>query len=224
MRMKLLAATCLALLLAVPAIAQADILVATDATPQIGGSNLNILYFDSATGALLPVPQGVNRTTADSFHPSLSQDGRYITYEIRGLSPGAVGAVRMADLTTGQDVGIIDGFDAARLRPNDPSFNQIPGSHTIVVGSDNTLACEAPLFINVASFPTPPFPVTPYSRPVQLTTMIRNPPFCVRQPSLATTFDRFVFHPDLAYEDPENLVIFRLAANQEKGSRRQANT
>ena len=79
----LLAAVASAGVLAVPAVASADLVAAYDHA--VPGAGLDIGLIDVNTGAAIPLPSSVN-TSGDETHPSLTGDGSTLVFQRDGIT------------------------------------------------------------------------------------------------------------------------------------------
>jgi WD40 repeat protein len=158
LRAALLAAVVASLLAAAPG--RADFFATFD-VPNISGPQ-RIEVVNATTGALAPVPPGVDDPAAGEFHPSLSPDGRYLVFERR-----VSGTVRivMVERSTGRSADLFSGFEAAADPPNTPTFS-LDGTKVLTGRRlDHRDPSSPPGALqssftetDVTSFPTGPFP------------------------------------------------------------------
>jgi WD40 repeat protein len=134
--------------------ASADIIAAT--TVDNPSSGLDIALIDTATGAHLSLPAGVD-TTANELHPSITPDGKRLVFE--RTDNNGTDRIIAADLTTGQQVDLFDAFEAGELQPGTPTIT--PDGQTVITGAKSTPSGSSfvPTWVetSLANFPNGPF-------------------------------------------------------------------
>jgi hypothetical protein len=144
----------LAFALAAPP-AHADIFAASEGRPT-GRTDFDIYLVNMSTGAQLTLPAGLNMTSADELHPSLTADGKRMVFERRS---GATLRIVEIDLTTGQSADLFSGFEQAANQQITPSIS--PDGRTVATGEAFTEVPQVTL-TDVSAFPTGPFPHSTY--------------------------------------------------------------
>lgn len=103
-----------ALMLAIGAPADANIIAAVEQPAGGSRTDLDIGLYDATTGAKLSLPAGVN-TTDDELHPSLTRDGRLLVFE-RSSPTAGTHRIVLVNTSTGASADLFSGFEAARSR------------------------------------------------------------------------------------------------------------
>jgi hypothetical protein len=110
----------IAVVLAVSAgVARADVFAAVEVHPPGLRSDLDVEIVNASTGAVVPLPSGVN-TAADELHPSITSDGSVLTFERKDNAAGTVRIIAV-DLSTGQSADLFSAFEVLQTPPSDPS-------------------------------------------------------------------------------------------------------
>jgi hypothetical protein len=154
---------------AVPS-ASADIIAAVDVPVAAGPATainehpdqFDIALLNATTGAKLSLPAGVNTTTADEFHPSITPDGRWLAFERVDPSAGTTRIIA-ANLSTGQQADLFTAFDTPTFQPTTPFVE--PDGGSVLTGTPYTSAprwTQTPL----GNFPSPPFGHTQVPFPI----------------------------------------------------------
>ena len=144
------AAFALGLFAAAPA-ARADLSATTDvpvsASAHPGGApaNLDVRTYDIATGGFANL--GVD-TAANEFHPSVA--GNRLAFERE--QDGAIRII-VHDTVSAQEADLFNGFEAASIKPTDPSIGD---DGQVVTGTD-VCALQNLLTATTGSFPNGPF-------------------------------------------------------------------
>ena len=120
--------------------ASADIIAAVDVPLAAGpGSSVSdhpdqfdVALLNATTGARFSLPAGVNTTTADEFHPSLTPDGKWLAFERVDPSAGTTRIIE-ANLTTGQVADLFNTFEISTTQPATPFVE--PDGSTVVTGT-----------------------------------------------------------------------------------------
>jgi hypothetical protein len=111
-------ALALAVLLAAPATARADIYGVADGHTPFTSSGVDLFMFDASTGARVTLPSSIN-TNADETHPSISADGSKLVFQRDG---GAVRIV-LASLPSGTQADLFNGIEQAANPQTSPAIS-----------------------------------------------------------------------------------------------------
>jgi hypothetical protein len=145
---------------ALPAVAHANIIAALEVPAGGTRTDLDLALYDATTGNRLSLPAGVN-TTDDEFHPSVTPDGRLLTFERSNPQAGTVRII-IADRSTGQSADLFSGFETTQLPPATPAVT--PDGKTVITGRPGPagqLFEQTLTLTDISSFPgtaTGPFP------------------------------------------------------------------
>src|SRR4051794_23832271 len=153
-RARIRVASALAVAVAVATTASAahgDVFGVTDAQAPAPRTDEDLVV-TNANGLAGSLPAGVN-TDASEFHPSVSADGTRLVFE-SDPAPNTRRIV-VVDLTTGQSADLLNGFEAASIKPTTPSIT--PDGKAVLIGTGSG---TGPLLIDVANFPSGPYPRT----------------------------------------------------------------
>jgi WD40 repeat protein len=141
----------------VPQAARADVFAASEGR-LTGRLDLDILLVNASTGAQLALPAGLNTTTADELHPSLSADGRRMVFERRS---GATIRIVETDLSTGQSADLFNGFEQASNPQITPAISG--DGRTVATGEAFSADAKPQVTLtDVSAFPAGPFPHSTY--------------------------------------------------------------
>jgi hypothetical protein len=111
-------ALALAVLLAAPAAARADIYGVADAHTPFGSTGVDSYMFNASTGARVSLPSSIN-TAADETHPSISGDGSKLVFE---RDAGAVRIV-LASLPSGTLTDLFNGIEQSANPQSAPAIS-----------------------------------------------------------------------------------------------------
>jgi hypothetical protein len=114
--------------------ARADVFAAVEVHAPGLRSDFDIEIVNASTGAVIPLPAGVN-TTADELHPSITSDGSVLTFERKDSAAGTVRIIAV-DLNTEQSVDLFNAFEVIQTPPSDPSVlpTSGPGDAEVMTG------------------------------------------------------------------------------------------
>jgi hypothetical protein len=145
----------------VPAAARADVFAVTEAMN--GSGNLDIVLLDASTGAALPLPAGIN-TAADELHPSISADGRRLTFERVDTVAGTRRILAVA-LPGGVAADIFDATEITSQKPTTPTLladgSQVLTGAPFVQPTASTTFYADVFASSLAAFPNGPFAHVP---------------------------------------------------------------
>jgi hypothetical protein len=155
-----------AVALALAPAARANIVAAVEQPAPAGRSDLDIALYDATTGTRLSLPSGVN-TTDDELHPTITPDGRLLSFERRNDAGGTVRIV-VVELATGKSADLFSGFETIQVPPTSPAIT--PDGATVVTArpapSSTGFFQQLLTLTDVSSFPgvtTGPFPHSDFS-------------------------------------------------------------
>jgi hypothetical protein len=158
-----------AALYAVPG-ASADIIAAVD-VPLAGGAStgvnqhtdqFDIALLNATTGAKFSLPAGVNTSTADEFHPSITPNGKWLAFERADANAGTTRIIA-ANLSTGQTADLFNAFEIGTLKPATPFVEANGGA--VLTGSPFSLKPQWTQ-TSLSAFPNPPFTRTSTQLPI----------------------------------------------------------
>jgi WD40 repeat protein len=136
--------------------ANADIIAATDVFAS--DFSFDIALVDTATGAHLSLPAGIN-TSDNELHPSITPDGKRMVFERAQRGSGGAIRIIVVDLATGQQADLFNAFDAGQFQPTSPTIT--PDGQTVITGAHSTPVGSnfVPTWIetSLVNFPTGPF-------------------------------------------------------------------
>ncbi len=138
-----------------PGTAHADIFAAVGVTGP--GATPDVAVMNATTGARLSLPAGVN-TTAEERHPSISTNGRRLTY-VRLDPTAGTRRVIVTDLSTGQSSDLFNGFEVLERPPADPEI--APDGSVVYTGGpfvrEGSSFFSDITFTQLAAFPNGPY-------------------------------------------------------------------
>jgi hypothetical protein len=121
--------------------ASADIIAAVDVPfeaptgaspgPAQHPDQFDVALVNATTGVRFSLPTGVNTTTADELHPSLTPDGRWLAFERVDPVAGTTRIIAV-NLTTGQMADLFNTFEIARTQAATPFIE--PDGSAVVTG------------------------------------------------------------------------------------------
>jgi hypothetical protein len=154
-----------AVALALAPAAHANIVAAVEQPAPAGRSDLDIALYDATTGTRLGLPPGVN-TTDDELHPSITPDGRLLSFERRNDAGGTVRIV-VVELATGKSADLFSGFETVQVPPTSPAITPDGGTVVTARPAPSTGFFQQLLTLtDVSSFPgvtTDPFAHSDFS-------------------------------------------------------------
>jgi hypothetical protein len=143
--------------------ASADIIAAVDVpfeAPTGASSNasrhpdqFDVALLNATTGARFSLPAGVDTTSADEFHPSLTPDGKWLAFERVDPIAGTTRIIA-ANLTTGQMADLFNTFEMSTLQPATPFVE--PDGSTVVTGTRYSFMPQR-TSTSLGAFPVGPF-------------------------------------------------------------------
>jgi WD40-like Beta Propeller Repeat len=144
--------------------ASADIVAAVDVPVAAGAATginqhpdqFDVALLNATTGSKFNLPAGINTTTADEFHPSVTPDGKWLAFE-RVDPVGGTTRIIAANLSTSQTADLFNIFEVGSLQPATP-FVEADGS-SVLVGAPFSFRPRWTA-TSLANFPGGPFPHT----------------------------------------------------------------
>ena len=115
---------------ALPAVARANIIAALEVPAGGARTDLDLALYDATTATRLSLPAGVD-TSDDELHPSITPDGRLLTFE-RSNPQGGTVRIIITDRSTGQSADLFSGFETSQLPPATPAIT--PDGKTVITG------------------------------------------------------------------------------------------
>jgi len=103
-----------------PAAASADMFAAVNVAAPAPRTDLDIAIVNASLGKPVGLPAGVN-TPADETHPSISSNGRRLTFQRSDAAAGTVKIV-VVDLSTGESANLFADFETSEYPPTDPAI------------------------------------------------------------------------------------------------------
>ena len=145
-------------------VVRADIIAAVGVAGP-GTDGLDIALIDTATGAHLGLPAGIN-TTSEEFDPSITPDGKRLAFERFDFDTQVVHIV-VADLATGEQADLFNAFESGQYAPVTPTIT--PDGNTVITGAawqpSGGLFVPTWIETDISGFPNPPFPHTIRQQP-----------------------------------------------------------